>query len=60
MDRMRGTYDTTLVRIIHDVRSLVSILPVVQDDLVVRTNADKVITVWRVFDILHELCVSSD
>ena len=57
---MRGTYDTTLVRIIHDVRSLVSILPVVQDDLVVRTNADKVITVWRVFDILHELCVSSD
>ena len=28
-----GTYDATLVWAIHDVRNLVPILPIVQDDL---------------------------
>lgn len=57
---MRGTYDATLVRAIHDVRDLVPVLPIVQDNLEIRTDTDKVVPVGCVFNILYKLGVFSD
>ena len=45
------------MRVIHDIRGLVPILPIVQEDLEIRTDADKVVSIRSVFDVLYKLGV---